>query len=83
MPRALAYRVQTRQPGEPWRTVRTWGNQPGAEEDARDLAALGIVIRGYRITVPRHPFVRVMCGGEVVLELTGRPLRTSDAAEAC
>jgi hypothetical protein len=71
---ATGYRVQTRDEGAPWRTVRTWPDQAAAVDDARALFGQSREIEGVRVagrpfTVRLHPFVRVKHGARLVLDL--------------
>ena len=66
------YRVQTRSEGGVWRTVRTWTDETQAREDARLLAAErreieGVLRHGKTLSIPTHPFVRLMHGQKVAL----------------
>ena len=64
------YRVQTRYEGGVWRTVRTWTDEAQAREDARLLAAErrqieGVKRHGKTLSIPVHPYVRLMHGQKV------------------
>jgi hypothetical protein len=71
----IGYRVQTKNQGHPWHTVRTWPGKPAAEEDARALFVQSHEIEGVLrgdgtpFTVPLHPRVRVVHGASLVLDL--------------
>ena len=69
---ANGYRVQTRSEGGVWRTVRTWTDETAAKEDVRLLAGErreieGVMRHGKPLSIPTHPFVRLMHGQKVAL----------------
>ncbi len=76
MARDRKYHVKVRTHGEPWQTTWSGPGEAVATEAARALfretraawdSESGIVTA--RVTLPVHPYVRVVCGGVNVLDL--------------
>jgi hypothetical protein len=72
---ATGYRVQTREDGGLWRTIRTWPGEAAAKEDARLLGAQSREIDGVRrhgktLSIPTYPYVKVLHGRDTLLDIT-------------
>ena len=75
MRRTASYRVQTRNTGEPWRTLWSGPGEETAVEAAKKLGAetrtiQNFMLQGKDFTFPVHQYIRVQRGAKTVFEIT-------------